>query len=144
VLTLATKALTVCGPDLGEVYDLSGCCAIASTRLVDHDFFAATLLPWCNARQSSVWDRFSLSARPLNFLHALFVGGIWGLQGLRGYEQFTPYCYGNAIERDRCVSHLAVLQQYRPRAIDVLARGDALPGALADYLRGAGGGIFSL
>ena len=72
----------------------------------------------------------------------MFVGRIWGEKAGRTTEQMVPYEIGHGLERDRCLSHLAVLQGYRPEHIDLRLEGDKLPKALAQHMRTAAAGAF--
>ena len=77
VLTLADKALLNIGPDFGAVYNFNGCVALASKRLVDHDYLASNLLRWLDLQQTSIFDLYSPYPRGVEFINRTFVREVW-------------------------------------------------------------------
>ena len=61
---------------------------------------------------------------------------------MKQYEEIKPYTLSLNLEYDRTISHLALLQKYRPQHIAVQQTGDAMPPKLMGFLEQAGGGIF--
>ena len=143
-LTIGEAALLDVGPDIGGKYDFDGCMAVASKRLVDHDFLSTVLLPWFDDHEAGFYDIYSPYPRHINFWNKWLVGEFWGEEAKKFYQPILPFTLGQSMEFDFCVSHMAVLQRYRPEKIAVVKQGDGFPKGLLEHVRHAGGGIFDI
>jgi uncharacterized protein (DUF362 family) len=139
-LTIGEQALLNIGPDFGSVCDFDGLLALGSTRLVDHDLVATAVLAWLDSQDASFFDLYAPYPEDANFWNRGLVKDTWGEEAMARYEPLVPFSLGAGLAFDRCLSHLAALQRYRPAWVRLHAGGDALPPALLDALVGAGQG----
>jgi uncharacterized protein (DUF362 family) len=143
-LTLGEKALLNIGPDLGSEYDFGGVLALGAERLVDHDLLASSLLPWLDGDEISFFDLYHPYPRHSDWWNRYLLRTTWGKEAEAGSTQLIPYHPEKGLAFDRCLSHLATLQRYRPERI-VVDRGDEpLPEGLLSHLREFDGGVFSV
>ena len=142
-LTLGDQALLNIGPDMGSKVDLEGVVAVASTRLVDHDLLASAMLLWLDRNDTSLFDLYTPYPEDADHWNRVLVDMAWGERALERYSPLRPYELEKGLAHDHCLSHLALLQNYRPRRIDVLRRGE-LSEDLLTYLGGYGTGTFAL
>lgn len=140
-LTVGEGALLNVGPDIGSRYDFHGLVALASRRLVDHDLIATSVIPWLDRDDTSIFDAYRPYPGNADFWNRSFVTQTWGEEAGRKYRPLVPFELGAGLARDRCLSHLATLQRYRPERVDVVTAGDGLPVDLLRHLRQAAGGM---
>ena len=143
-LTLGDAALLDIGPDFGGEYDFHGCVALAARNLVDHDSVAAALLPWLDDDTWSFYDLHSPYPGHVNFWNRTLVKTTWGAGALDGYKPIVPYNLSQPLAHDASISHLAWLQRYRPKKIEVRRQGRAFPRGLTAHLGKASGGVFAI
>ena len=142
--TLGDSALVHMGPDFGTRYQFGGCFGLASTRLLDHDYLASSMIPWLSKHAMSIYDLYSPYPTHVNYWNREVVKGAWGEEGLRNCRTVTPYRFGTKIENDPCLSHLATIERYRPRKIVLIKKGDNIPDGLVVHLKESGEGILAI
>jgi uncharacterized protein (DUF362 family) len=142
-LTLGDKALLNIGPDLGSEYDFEGVLAVGAENLVDHDLLASALLRWLDRDDTSIYDFYEPYPDHADHWNRYLVETTWGEKALERYSPLLPYELEKGLKYDRCLSHLATLQGYRPKHIHV-RRSGALSEDLLAHLRGFGEGVFAL
>ena len=143
-LTMAEKALLNIGPDLGSAYDFGGVLALGSTRLVDHDLLASSLLPWLDADDCSFFDLYSPYPKHSNWWNRWLLKQTWGKEVLASSSQLLPYHPEKGLAFDRCLSHLATLERYRPEHVAVWTGDEPLPDGLLAHLTQFDNGVFSI
>lgn len=144
-LTLGEQALLNIGPDVGSKYSFDGVLALGSTRLVDHDLVASALLGWCDEDDTSFWDLYAPYPEDADHWNRGLVEDTWGEEALEAYTPMLPFRPYRGLEYDTCLSHLSVLQGYRPQKIVVAREKRApLPAEMVAHLKGFGRGVFSV
>jgi uncharacterized protein (DUF362 family) len=142
--TLGDAALLNVGPDFGAVYRFEGLAAVGSTRLVDHDLLVAALLPWLDAHEHSIFDVYAPYPTHVNYWNRGFVEETWGKADAAAYRPIVAPRFERGLEYDVQTAHLATLQGYRPRKVQVVGPREGRPADLAWHLAGYGGGIFAV
>ncbi len=144
-LSLGEAALLDVGPDFGSTVDFEGVMALGSRRLVDHDAVAAALLDWLDRDNASLFDIYNMYPEDVDFWNRWLVREFWGPEFLeRGYTRLVAFEGGQGLATDRCLSHLAALQGYRPETISIERDGSGIPNELVAYLRAYDQGLFRL
>ncbi|MBL4849616.1 MAG: DUF362 domain-containing protein [Planctomycetes bacterium] len=142
-LTLGDQALLNIGPDIGSRYDLEGVVAIGATNLVDHDLLASAILRWLDRDETSLYDLYEPYPEHADYWNRYLVESTWGEKALERYTPLIPYELEKGLKHDRCLSHLATLQGYRPKRIEV-RRGGSFDEDLMTHLGEFGEGVFAL
>ncbi|MFW5738924.1 MAG: DUF362 domain-containing protein, partial [Myxococcota bacterium] len=143
-VTLGRQALLEVGPDMGGTFDFRSAMAFASTNLVDHDAFASALLDYVEKQAVSIFSGYSPYPEHSDFWNRGFVEDMWGEQMAADYEPMVTYPQRLGIAYDTCLSHLAMLQNYRPERIVVKASPTILDPELRGHLRGWGQGLLQV
>ena len=143
-LTIGDKALLNIGPDFGSIHEPGAVVGLGSTRLVDHDLLASTLLSWFEANDVSFFDIYSPYPKDAEFWNRGLVEEIWGEEELQGYRPLLAFEPDRGIAFDRCLSRIATLQGYRPGRIEIRRDGGHIPEGLVSHLKGFDGGIFAI
>jgi uncharacterized protein (DUF362 family) len=136
-LTLADKALLNLGPDRGSVVKLGAPLAIASDNLLDHDSFVATLLPWLNKNDASLFDLYRPYPRHSAFFNRQFVRMTWGEEAAAAYTPIIGSPDTRALAYDVMRARYALQMGHRPAHIEVIGDGRRWPAGLQAHLKAA-------
>ena len=143
-LSIGHSAMLNIGPDFGGEYDFKGIYAIGSRQLVDHDLLCASMVPWLNDHDCSIYDLVEIYPKRADYFNRRLCKNIWGKSSLNEYRPLVPTERTRGLLYDRAISHLALLQKRRPRNIKVHLAGGGHPASLLKFLKAFDNGIFNI